>query len=205
MSIVNVDKLQSWIDAGRIDPTQPITPRELIKSKLVHSVRDGIKLLGGGSTPRDVAANGEMRSLRQPIDIIVSRASASAIAAVEAAGGKITTRYFTKDSMRRLVRGEAEISWTPLPVGPEYVEAELGKRRGRPHMYRLPDPTSRRDVEYYRDPAHRGYLSHSLKPGESPSLFHKVPGQEDPIRARIEAEKKRKQEEKQREMKDRLW
>lgn len=42
--------------------------------------------------------------------------------------------------------------------------------------YRLPDATSRKDIEYYRDPAHRGYLSHLVKQGESPSLFFKVPG-----------------------------
>lgn len=41
--------------------------------------------------------------------------------------------------------------------------------------YRLPDPTSRKDIEYYRDPAHRGYLSHLLKPLEGPSLFFQSP------------------------------
>jgi large subunit ribosomal protein L15 len=40
----------------------------------------------------------------------------------------------------------------------------------------LPDPTSREEIEYYRDPAHRGYMSHTLQPGESPSLYFKVPG-----------------------------
>lgn len=43
------------------------------------------------------------------------------------------------------------------------------------YKYRLPDATGRKDIEYYRDPAHRGYLSHTLKEGESPSLFFKPP------------------------------
>ena len=43
------------------------------------------------------------------------------------------------------------------------------------YKYRLPDATSRKDIEYYRDPKHRGYLSHLVKEGESPSLFFKVP------------------------------
>lgn len=164
MSKVNIDKLQEWIDLGRIDPTKQITPRELIRSNLVGSIKDGIKLLGRGS---DV--------LKQPIDIVVSRASASAIEGVEKAGGKIVTRYYTKDSIRRLVQGKSINTTTPLPVGPEHVQPVLEQVRKKGFFYRLPDPTSRWDMEYYRDPAHRGYLSHRLQPGESPSLFFRVP------------------------------
>lgn len=45
------------------------------------------------------------------------------------------------------------------------------------YKYRLPDATSRRDIEYYRDPAHRGYLAYTVKEGESPSLYFKLPGE----------------------------
>jgi large subunit ribosomal protein L15 len=106
---------------------------------------------------------------------MVSRASASAIAAVEKAGGKIVTRYYTKASIIRLLKGESVSSDKPLPTGPEHVEEVLEKARQGPFLYRLPDPTSRWDIEYYRDPAHRGYLSHTLQAGESPSLYFKVP------------------------------
>ncbi|KAI0148395.1 ribosomal protein L18e/L15P [Xylariaceae sp. FL1272] len=164
MSEVNLDKLQTWIDAGRIDPSQPITPKELIQSRLVGSIKDGIKLLARGGD-----------SLKQPIDIMISRASASAIAAVEKAGGKIVTRYYTKQSIRRLVQGKSVNTALPLPVGAEHVQPVLEGMRQKGFSYRLPDPTSRWDIEYYRDPAHRGYLSHQLQPGESPSLFFKVP------------------------------
>lgn len=111
------------------------------------------------------------------MNIMVSRASASAIRAVEGAGGKVTTRYYTKDGIRRLLKGESESTDKPLPTGPQHVKAELEKARNSPFRYRLPDPTSRWDIEYYRDPAHRGYLSHQLKDGESPSLYFKVPGE----------------------------
>jgi large subunit ribosomal protein L15 len=118
--------------------------------------------------------------LKTPINILVSRASAAAIEAVEAAGGKITTRYYTKHSIRRLLRGESESSFLPLGMdsAPEATaESEspiLSAVRG--FKYRLPDPTSRKDIEYYRDPAHRGYLSHLVEEGQGPSLFFKVPG-----------------------------
>ncbi|KAK4154449.1 hypothetical protein C8A00DRAFT_42804 [Chaetomidium leptoderma] len=167
MMELNLDRLQTWIDAGRIDPTKQITPREIIKSGVIGStIKDGIKLLArGGDT------------LKTPVDIMVSRASASAIKAVEQAGGKITTRYYTKEAIRRLVKGESISTDKPLPVGPEFVEGVLAQARAtKKHYHRLPDPTSRVDIEYYRDPAHRGYLSHKLQPGESPSLYFKVPG-----------------------------
>jgi len=168
MSIINLDRLQQWIDAGRIDATKPITPRELILSKVLGGrYKDGIKLLARGK-----------ETLKTPVEITVSRASAEAIQAIEAAGGKITTRFYTRESLRRLVKGETAHTNKPLPVGPEHIKSVLEQvRQSEKHLYRLPDPTSRWDIEYYRDPAHRGYLSHMLKEGESPSLYFRVPGE----------------------------
>ncbi|KAH8899019.1 50S ribosomal subunit protein L15 [Thozetella sp. PMI_491] len=184
MAELNLDRIQDWIDAGRLDATKPITPRELIKSKCVTRIRDGIKLLSRGKT-----------TLKTPIDIVVSRASASAIETVEALGGKIMTRFYTKDSLKRLVAGESVNTTKPLPYGPEHVDAVLTQARSGPHTYRLPDPTSRWDIEYYRDPAHRGYLSHMLQPGESPSLYFKVPGEKKIFNAKVKQQKKADQEE----------
>lgn len=42
------------------------------------------------------------------------------------------------------------------------------------YRYRLSDATSRKDLEYYRDPAHRGYLSYQVDEGQGPSLFFKT-------------------------------
>jgi hypothetical protein len=49
---VNLDRLQHWIDQGRISssPEQPITARELVLSKCIHNVHDGIKILGDVSS-----------------------------------------------------------------------------------------------------------------------------------------------------------
>lgn len=167
MSEVNLDKLQDWINQGRIDPTKQITPKELIESRLIGSVKDGVKLLARGST-----------CLTTPINILVSRASASAITAIEAAGGKIVTRYYTHLSLKRLLSGESISTDTPLPQGKEHVAGVLADAKRNGYRYRLPDPTGREDIEYYRDPAHRGYLSGQLKEGESPSLYFRVPGRE---------------------------
>lgn len=165
MSEVNLDQIQAWIDQGRIDPTKQITPKELIESGLVGTLKDGIKILSRGAD-----------GLKQPIDVMVSRVSAGAIAAIESAGGKVLTRYYTKLAIKRLLTGESVNTDKPLLQGKEHVETVLEAARKHPFRHRLPDPTSREDMEYYRDPAHRGYLSHQLAPGESPSLYFRVPG-----------------------------
>ena len=180
MSKVNLDKLQEWIDAGRIDPTKRISINELVESNLIGNPRDGIKVLGRGK-----------EVLRQPIDLLVSRASTSVIEAVEAAGGKVVTRFYTKASIKNLLAGKSENTDKPLPQGAEHVAEVLARSRKSGFLHRLPDPTSRKDMEYYRDPAHRGYLSHTLKAGESPSLYFKVPTEKP---GQVEREKKKRAE-----------
>lgn len=166
LSVTNLDQLKEWIDNGRIDPSKPITPKELIETGVIGSVKDGIKLLGRGAA-----------EFNHPITITVSRASTTAIEAIERAGGKITTRYYTRLSIKRLLEGKSLHTDEPLPVGAEHVERVVEQARKDGFKYRLPDPTSRWDIEYYRDPAHRGYMSHLLEEGKSPSLFFGVPAE----------------------------
>lgn len=176
MAPVNLERIQEWIDQGRIDPARPITIRELTHSRCIHQTKDGVKVLGGGEGV-----------LKQPIHLVVSRVSASAIAAVEAAGGSVATRFYTRSAIKHILNTESHpfisMAWSAesgsqdllkADNAPEDLnEATIMKSRG--FRYRLPDPTKRRDIEYYRDPAHRGYLSYLLKPMEGPSLFFRSP------------------------------
>ncbi len=76
---VNIGAVAAAIAAGKIDAAQPITEDSLKQAGLVRGGKVvGVRLL----------ANGE---LTQAIQITVSGASATAIAAVEAAGGSVTT------------------------------------------------------------------------------------------------------------------
>lgn len=43
---LKLNRLQRWIDLGRIDASKTITLKELVDSKCVHKVKDGITLLG---------------------------------------------------------------------------------------------------------------------------------------------------------------
>ena len=74
---VNLGPLQAAIDAGKIDAKKPISVEILKQAGLVGRVKDGVRLL----------AKGEIKA---KINIEVSGASKAAVAAVEAAGGKVT-------------------------------------------------------------------------------------------------------------------
>jgi large subunit ribosomal protein L15 len=75
---VNLGTVEAAIEAGKIDAGQMITEETLVKAGLGNGKQDGIRLL----------ANGE---IKRAINITVSGASTSAKAAVEAAGGTVTT------------------------------------------------------------------------------------------------------------------
>ena len=73
---INLDRIQTAIDAGTLDAKNPIDIETLVKSGVLSRARDGVKLLGGGE-------------LKVKADFVVWRASKSAVAAVEKAGGTV--------------------------------------------------------------------------------------------------------------------
>jgi hypothetical protein len=42
---LNLGRLQEWIDKGRLNPSQPITMRDLLDSRACRGIKDGVKLL----------------------------------------------------------------------------------------------------------------------------------------------------------------
>ena len=76
-AVVNLGLVQKFIDAKKIDAKKPITEEVLVESGLVRRVKDGVRILAKGE-------------LSAKIDLTVTGASKSAIAAVEKAGGKLT-------------------------------------------------------------------------------------------------------------------
>lgn len=73
---VNIGSVQAAIDAGKINPKDKITNEVLAKAGLINSVKNEVKLLAKGK-------------LSAKADFTVCCASASAIQAVEKAGGKV--------------------------------------------------------------------------------------------------------------------
>lgn len=74
--VVNIGRLQAAVDAGKLDADKPVTEAVLAESGVISRVRDGVRVLGGGE-------------LTAKLQIEVTGASQSAIAAVEKAGGTL--------------------------------------------------------------------------------------------------------------------
>jgi large subunit ribosomal protein L15 len=74
---VNLNRLQKAIDAGRIDASKDVDEAALVAAGLVRRVRDGVRLLAQGA-------------IKSKVKLIVTGASAAAVAAVEKAGGSVT-------------------------------------------------------------------------------------------------------------------
>ena len=74
--VVNLGRLQQEIDAGKLDPSAPITEKSLQESGIVKTLRDGVRVL----------ANGDIKA---KIQLEVTGASKAAVSAIESAGGSI--------------------------------------------------------------------------------------------------------------------
>jgi large subunit ribosomal protein L15 len=73
---INVGKVQAAIDAGLINANAAVDVEAMVKAGLMRRAHGGVKLLGQGE-------------LKSKVDFSVYRASKSAIAAVEKAGGSV--------------------------------------------------------------------------------------------------------------------
>jgi large subunit ribosomal protein L15 len=73
---INLAKIQAAIDSGAIDVKAPVDAAAMVKAGLMRREKGGVKLLGDGE-------------LKSKVDFSVWRASKSAIAAVEKAGGTV--------------------------------------------------------------------------------------------------------------------
>jgi large subunit ribosomal protein L15 len=73
---INLGKVQAAIDAGLIDAKAPVDAAIMVKAGLMRREKGGVKLLGQGE-------------LKSKVEFSVWRASKSAVAAVEKAGGTV--------------------------------------------------------------------------------------------------------------------
>jgi large subunit ribosomal protein L15 len=77
--VINLGRLQAAIDAGRLAADATLDGKALVAAGILRRARDGVRLL----------AKGEVTSA---ITIEVAGASAAAVAAVEAKGGKVVVK-----------------------------------------------------------------------------------------------------------------
>ena len=78
---VRLDRIQAYIDSGKLDHKNVIDAEALIKAGVIRRALDGVRLVQG---PKEVAA-----FTAKKVTFSVYHASKGAIAAIEAAGGKV--------------------------------------------------------------------------------------------------------------------
>jgi len=79
---INLGRVQAAVDAGKLDGNKPITVAALKDAGLIRRAKDGVRLLGHGE-------------IKSKLALEVTGASASAVKAVEAAGGSVTLKTIT--------------------------------------------------------------------------------------------------------------
>jgi large subunit ribosomal protein L15 len=77
--VINVGRLEQAVVAGKLKAGDTITPESLIQLGMLSKLGDGVRLL----------AKGEIKTA---LTVECAGASAAAIAAIEAAGGKVVLR-----------------------------------------------------------------------------------------------------------------
>ena len=73
---VNLGRIQSAVDAGKLDSKKPVDAAMLVEAGVISKARDGVRILGKGE-------------LKAKVELHAAGASKSAVEAVEKAGCKI--------------------------------------------------------------------------------------------------------------------
>lgn len=103
MAELTLGRLQAAIESKKIDPKKPIDEAVLVESGVVRRKKDGIKLLATGT-------------IKDKVDLKVTKASKGAIAAVEKAGGKVEQVATEKASLEKGVKTSKKEKGAKRPV-----------------------------------------------------------------------------------------
>ena len=98
-NIVSLDRIQSAIDAGKLNVKESVTVDSLVSAGILRRKKDGVRLLGNGK-------------LNTAVNFDISGASKSALRAVEKVGGKVIlpeVKVVTKTKTKRKTKKAAEI------------------------------------------------------------------------------------------------
>lgn len=149
---INLERIQDFWNTGRI----PLSPGETLTIKVMKdcgiisgTLKDGAKILANGKENYNV-----------PLSIEASKASLSAIRAIENLDQKFTAVYHSELGLK-------------AHVDPDYFYLRKG------YLPLQARPTHRRDIGYYSNPEKRGYLL------ENKSILLDHVGQESSARRNV--------------------
>lgn len=139
---LNLEKLQRWIDDGRLDASKTLTMKHFVDSGLVdRRVGNGVKLLAkleafetirdeNGNAKLATDANGEPVAKRftAKVDVEVSRVSRAARETVEALGGRVTKVHYNRLGLRALLKPHKFPEGPPKPARtPVYLKKKVDR------------------------------------------------------------------------------
>jgi len=134
---LNLGRIQEAVDSGRLDGKKPITIEALKLAGLIKSARDGVRLLGHGE-------------LKAKLAFEITGASASAIKAVEAAGGSVTLKSISGrekppgDAIKAKKRADKRAAAAPKKKGGGEEAAEAGaESEAKPAKKDKPKPAKK--------------------------------------------------------------
>ena len=135
---LNLDVLSGALASGALPAGAKIDVRALAAARLVcgQSARWGVKLLAGSGSASAAPP------LPAGLEVEVSAASSAAIAAVEAAGGRVTAVYYAPRVLRALLR----------PGGGDRLDLPLKSPAPPPRL-----------MPFYTSAAKRGYLASEVQ------------------------------------------
>lgn len=135
---LNLRRIQAAVDSGQLDGKKPITIEALKQAGLIKSARDGVRLLGHGE-------------LKAKLAFEITGASASAIKAVEAAGGSITLKSITgrekppADAIKAKKRADKRAAALPKKKGGEEAAEAGAASEAKPAKKDKPKPAKKDD------------------------------------------------------------
>ncbi len=102
---VNIGRLQSGVDVGRIDAAKTVTAASLVEAGIIRNARDGIRILADGE-------------LKAKLNVEAAGASKAAIAAIEKAGGsvKLLVKKISEHSLKQAAKTKAKKSKGKAPA-----------------------------------------------------------------------------------------
>ena len=113
------------IQKGRLDPTKPITMKELYQSGTVNFIKLGLNVYGNGGEFMD--------KIDTPIHLELSDADDDAIEAINSRNGSITIVHHSMSTIQRLIKPHKFIepmAKIPMPAPSQVMKYEKMKERG---------------------------------------------------------------------------
>lgn len=132
---VSLAKIQQFVDSGRLqlEDGETLTMKKMKECGLISgTMKDGVAVLGTGA-----------HNYKLNISIEASKASKTAVQAIEAVGGKFVSQFYSRYLGYRVHHS------------PEWFV------RNRGYLPLQAKPIARKDIQFYSDPDRNGYLHDS--------------------------------------------